>query len=167
MEDKRGTKHSRSPTKEGIPLPSSVPTPPLAPSGSLPPLGSPPEVSSRRRPRLLVLEQGGPFEKAPVVDLSSSSDDEGLILDTSRDEEFARRLFGDLNRDVLGPPGDDNIIILNNSNEEEEVHEEDVVNAEATPSSAVRSLAPATSTADADEDRKGMQDDNSDDLALD
>jgi hypothetical protein len=38
-----------------------------------------------------------------VVDLSSSSDEKGLIPDTSWDEEFVRRLFGDLNCGVLGP----------------------------------------------------------------
>jgi hypothetical protein len=53
------------------------------------------------------------------VDLSSSSDEECLITDTSCDEEVARRLFGDLNRDVLGPPGDGKIIILSHSDEEE------------------------------------------------
>jgi hypothetical protein len=57
-----------------------------------------------------------------VVDLSSSSDDGDLITDVSRDEEFTRRLFGDLNRDVLGSPGDVKIIILSDSDEEEEVH---------------------------------------------
>jgi hypothetical protein len=31
-----------------------------------------------------------------VIDSSS------FIVDTSRDEEFARNLFGDLNRDILG-----------------------------------------------------------------
>jgi hypothetical protein len=50
-----------------------------------------------------------------VVDLSSSSDEEGLIPDTSRDEEFTRRLFGDLNCNILGSPSDGNIIILNDS----------------------------------------------------
>jgi hypothetical protein len=34
--------------------------------------------------------------------------------------EFARWLFGDLNRDVLGPPGDGKVIILSGSNKEEE-----------------------------------------------
>jgi hypothetical protein len=57
-----------------------------------------------------------------VVDLSSSSDDGDLITDVSRDEEFTRRLFGDLNRDVLGSHGDVKIIILSDSDEEEEVH---------------------------------------------
>jgi hypothetical protein len=54
-----------------------------------------------------------------MVDLSSSSNEEDLILDTSRDDEFARRLFGDLNRDVLGPPDDGNVMILSDSDEEE------------------------------------------------
>jgi hypothetical protein len=57
-----------------------------------------------------------------VVDLSSSSDDGDLITDVSRDEEFTTRLFGDLNRDVLGSPDDVKIIILSDSDEEEEVH---------------------------------------------
>jgi hypothetical protein len=47
-----------------------------------------------------------------VVDLSSSFDEEGLIADVSRDEEFTRKLFGDFNSDVLGSPGDGKIIIL-------------------------------------------------------
>jgi hypothetical protein len=99
-----------------------------------------------------------------VVDLSSSSDQEGLIPDTSCDEEFARRLFGDLNRDVLGPLGDSNIIILNDFDVEEEVREEDAADVEAAPSSAAGIPASTTSTTDVDEDLKGMQDDNSDDL---
>jgi hypothetical protein len=114
-----------------------------------------------------VFEQGGPSEKVPVVDLSSSSDEEGLISDTSCDEKFTRKLFGDLNRDVFRRPRDGNIIILNNFDEEEEVHEEDVTDTEATPSSATRSLVPTASTVDTDEDPKGMQDDNSDKLAPD
>jgi hypothetical protein len=56
-----------------------------------------------------------------VVDLSSSLDEEGLIAGTSRDEEFARSLFGDLNRDFLGLPDDGKIIIISDS-DEEEVH---------------------------------------------
>jgi hypothetical protein len=54
-----------------------------------------------------------------VVDLSSSSDEEDFIVDTSWDAEFARRLFGDLNRDVLGPPDNGKVIILSDSDEEE------------------------------------------------
>jgi hypothetical protein len=55
-----------------------------------------------------------------MVNLSSSSDEEGIITDTSRAEEFARRLFGDLNCDVLGTPDDGKIIILSDSDEEED-----------------------------------------------
>jgi hypothetical protein len=99
-----------------------------------------------------MFEQGGPSEKVPVVDLFSSSDEKGLIPDTSRDEEFNKRLFGDLNRDVLGPPGDGKIIILSDFDEEEEVvHEEDVAYAEAMSSSAMRSPASTASVDDIDD----------------
>jgi hypothetical protein len=88
-----------------------------------------------------------------VVDLSSSSDEEGLIPDTSRDEEFARRLFGDLNRSVLEPPNNDKVIILGDSDEEEEAREEHVTDAEAAPSSTVKSLAPTASAGNAGKGR--------------
>jgi hypothetical protein len=84
----------------------------------------------------------GSSGKALVVDLSSSSDEGDLNADVSRDEEFTRKLFSDLNRDFLGSSDDGKIIILNNSNEEGEVHEEKATNAEAAPSSATRSLVP-------------------------
>jgi hypothetical protein len=138
MEDKRGTKHSHSPSKEGSSSPSGGLTPPSVLSGSPPPLGSPSEISSCR-PCSPVFEQGGTSKKAPVVDLSSSSDVEGLIPDTSHDEEFTRRIFGDINCDVLRLLSDGNIIILSDSNEEEEVREEDVVDAKVAPSSATSS----------------------------
>jgi hypothetical protein len=87
-----------------------------------------------------------------VVDLSSSSDEDSLTPNTSWDEEFIKRIFGDLNCDVLGLSDDDKIIILNdfNDEEEEEVHEEDAADAEAAPSFVVRSLAPSASTDDTD-----------------
>jgi hypothetical protein len=75
----------------------------------------------------------------------------------------ARRLFGNLNRDLLGPPGDGNVIILSDSDEEEEALE--MTATDAAPSAAVKFLTPATSTANADEDPKKMQDDNICDLA--
>jgi hypothetical protein len=85
-----------------------------------------------------------------VVNLSSSSDQGDLIANVSRDEGIARRLFGDLNRNVLGPLGDGKIIILRDSDEEEEVHEEKATDAEVMPSSIVRSLASTASTNDVD-----------------
>jgi hypothetical protein len=106
-----------------------------------------------------MLEQGGPSEKVTVVDLRSSSNEEGIIPYTLRDEEFARRLFGDLNHDVLGPPGDGKVIILGDSDEEEEVCEEDATNAEVAPSSAVKSPTPTASFKDANDADKGRSPD--------
>jgi hypothetical protein len=61
----------------------------------------------------------------PVVDLYSPLDEEEPIHDTVHDFEFAQHLFGELNRDLLGPPDDGKVIILSNSDEEkEEAHEE-------------------------------------------
>jgi hypothetical protein len=90
-----------------------------------------------------------------VVDLSSSSNEEGLIPDTSRDAKFARQLFSNLNRDILGPLGD--------SDEEEVMHEETAT--DATPFVAEKPPAPPTSATDVDEDPWKMQDGNSDGLA--
>jgi hypothetical protein len=61
-----------------------------------------------------------------------------LIVDTSPDEEFTRKLFGDLNHDILGPPGDGKIIIIDDSNDDDEAQEERTVGIEpmAVPASA-------------------------------
>jgi hypothetical protein len=48
-----------------------------------------------------VFEQGGSFGKALMIDISLSSDDENFIADTSHDTQFTKKLFGDLNRDIL------------------------------------------------------------------
>jgi hypothetical protein len=91
-----------------------------------------------------------------VVDLSSSSDEEDVIPDTSRDEQFTKRFFGDLNREVLGSPNSDKVIILSDSDDEEkEVCEEDVIDTKAMPSSAVKSPTPIASAADVDDADKG------------
>jgi hypothetical protein len=85
-------------------------------------------------------EHGEPSEGFSVVDLSSK--EEYAFLDTSRDEEIARKLFGDLKRVLLGPPDDNNMIFLSDSDEEEEVREDDHVDAEAAPFFVGDSLAP-------------------------
>jgi hypothetical protein len=121
---------------------------------------------------------------APVIDLSSSSDEEDFITDTSRYFEFIQRLYGELNYDLLGPPDDGKIIILSDSNEEkEEARKEESADAEdATTSTAVNpvstasiddigipaemSSTPAASPADAAEDLRVAPNDSSDDLAL-
>jgi hypothetical protein len=88
----------------------------------------------------------GSFGKAPLIDLCSFFDEGDLIADVSRDKAFARRLFGDLNHDVLVPPSDCKIIIFSDSEEEEEVHEEKVTNVKAVSSSAARSPTSTAST---------------------
>jgi hypothetical protein len=65
-----------------------------------------------------VFEQGNASEKTTMIDLSSSLDEENFIVDTSRDAELIKKLFGDLNRDTLRPPGDSKIIVLNDFDEE-------------------------------------------------
>jgi hypothetical protein len=96
------------------------------------------------------------------VDLASSSGEEDSFVDTSRDEELGRKLFVDLNRDILGPPGDGKIIVLSDSDDEDEVHEDAAVNTEAAPPYATNSADTPTSAPDADETPNGVQDDNTD-----
>jgi hypothetical protein len=132
MGDKKGVKRERSPSTEGSPLPDDAKTPILVPSGSLPPPGSPSYVSSRRHCSSVV-EQGGASGATPVSGPSS------LVVDTSRDEEFTRKLFGDLNRDILGPPGDGKIIIIDDS----DVQEEGTIDIDPTTVPASPADAPA------------------------
>jgi hypothetical protein len=159
MEDQKNLKRLRSPSDEGFSSLSKASTPPPSRSGSPPPTQSPPATSSRRL-CLPPCEQGGPSEPVPVVDLALSSDEEDFIADTSHDEELARKLFGDLNRDILGPPGDGKIIVLNDS--EDEKPEDVAVNAEAAPFSAANSTDFPTSAPYADEAPDGVSDDNAD-----
>jgi hypothetical protein len=80
MEDKRGTKHSHSPSKEGSSSSSSGASTPLSSlSDSVPPPVSPSEGSPHRPPSP-VHEHDGPSETIPVVDLSS--DEEEILPDT-------------------------------------------------------------------------------------
>jgi hypothetical protein len=85
-----------------------------------------------------VREHDRPSKVIPVVDLSS--DEEEGLPNTTRDE-FARRLFGELNHSLLGPPTDDNVIIVNDSDEEEEVCDEITANTKVSPPSIVNSPA--------------------------
>jgi hypothetical protein len=161
MEDKKNLKRPRSPSDEGSSSPNKASTPPPSRSGSLPPTQSPPKTSSRRL-CLPPCEQGGPSEPVPIVDLVLSSGEEDSFADTSRDEELARKLFGDLNRDILGPPGDGKIIVLSDSDDEDETHEDAVVNTEAAPPSAANSVDSPTSAPDADDTTDGVPNDNAD-----
>jgi hypothetical protein len=96
------------------------------------------------------------------VDLALSSDEEDSVADTSWDEELARKLFSDLNHDIIGPPDDDKIIVISDSDDEDETHEDAAVNTEAAPSSAANSADSPTSAPNADETPDGVSDDNAD-----
>jgi hypothetical protein len=105
-----------------------------------------------------------------VIDLSSSSNEEDLIVNTSRDEELTRSLLGDLNRTILGPPDDGKIIILSNSDEEEEeeeeVHEEKTTGTkDATTYAAVNPAS--TASTDTEDAPMGVKNDNRDDRTPD
>jgi hypothetical protein len=80
-----------------------------------------------------------------VVDLSSSLDEGEPIPDISRDFEFSQCLFSELNRSLLGPPGDGKIIILSNE-EKEEVREEKSTSAKDAAASAPVNPISTTST---------------------
>jgi hypothetical protein len=138
MEDKKGIKHEHSPSTEGNPLPDNAKTRPPAPSGSPPPTGSPLDVSSHRRCSS-VFEQGSASGATPVSGPSS------LVVDTSRNEEFTRKLFGDLNRDILGPPGDGKISIIDDSDDDDEAQEEGT--ADIDPATVPASTADASAGA--------------------
>jgi hypothetical protein len=145
MEDKKGIKRERSPSAEGSPLPDDAKTPISVPSGSPPPPGSPSDVSSHRRCSS-VFEQGGASGATPVSIPSS------LVVDTSHDEEFTRKLFGDLNRDILGPPDDGKIIIIDDSDDSDEAQEEGTAGIDPTvvPASAIDAPA-GTSVTNSDD----------------
>jgi hypothetical protein len=96
------------------------------------------------------------------VDLASSSSEEDSVADTSWDEEFAGKPFGDLNRDILRPPDDGKIIVLSDSDDDDETHKDVTVNAEAAPPSSANSVDSPTSTSDADETPDGVSEDNVD-----
>jgi hypothetical protein len=67
------------------------------------------------------------------------------LLYTSRDEEFDRKFFGDLNRDILGLPGDGKIIIIDDSDDDNETQEEGTISIDPTavPASAADALVGA------------------------
>jgi hypothetical protein len=112
-------------------------------------------------PSLADIRAGGLSRKALVIDLSSSLDEEDLIAATSRDFAVTQRLFGELNRAILGSPGDDKIIILSDS-DEEEVREEKTTGTEDAAASAAVNPASTAST-DADDTPARAKNNNSDD----
>jgi hypothetical protein len=159
MGTKRGIKRSRVYASASSSS-SDASTPPSSPPLSLPPPASLVEGSSQG-PLSLMRECGEPSKEFSVVALDSEDeDDDQNAPDTVWDEEIARKLFSDLNRDLLGLPGDGSVIIINDS-EEEEVHEDNRVDADVVPSSLRVSPASPTSATDNDDAPNGVQDDSS------
>jgi hypothetical protein len=78
-------------------------------------------------------------------------DPSSFIVDTSRDAKLGKKLFGDLNRDILGPPGDGKIIVLDDFDDDVEAQEEKTVGIESTvaPASTDPALSAPTSADDA------------------
>jgi hypothetical protein len=97
-----------------------------------------------------------------MIDLSLFSDEENFIADTSRDAEFIRKLFGDLNRDILRPPGDGKVIILDDFDQEKEAPDEKTVGTKLTATSAAVNLMPTPFAAAVDAP-EGAKNDNNDD----
>jgi hypothetical protein len=84
-----------------------------------------------------------------MIDLSLSSGEKNFIADTSRDAKFSRKLFGDLNCDILMPPSDGNVIILDDSDKEKEALDEKTVVTELVATSpAVNPMSTASAVAD-------------------
>jgi hypothetical protein len=110
-------------------------------------------------PLLAGVRAGGASGKAPVIDLSSSSDEKNLITASSRNFEFTQRLFGELNRAVLGSSSDGKIIVLSDSDKEEVREEKTTGTKDAVASTAVN---PASTTS-IDDAHAGAKNDNSDD----
>jgi hypothetical protein len=155
MEEKRGIKRSHSSVSGFSSSLSGASTLPPSPSQSVTPPVPLPEASLCRSPSQ-VREHSGPSEAILVVDLSF--DEEEIIPDIMRDEEFTRRLFGELNYERPRPPGDDNVIILSDSDKEEEAREKITAGAEAAPPSTMNSLAPFVSVANTDDAPDRVQD---------
>jgi hypothetical protein len=156
MEDKRGTKRERSPSAGGSPLPDDAETPPPAPFESPPPPRSP-SVASSRRPCSQVFKQGNASGKMPMLDPST------FIVNTSRNEELARKLFDDLNRDILKPPGDGKIIVLDDSDDDGEAQEEKTVDIESMTALASTDDALAEARIDNSDDQGPDQEADGDD----
>jgi hypothetical protein len=110
----------------------------------------------------------GPRQRSPHatpahwIVLSLSSDEKNFIIDTSREGEFTKKLFGDLNRDIIRPPGDGKVIILDDSDEEKEASNEKMAVTELAATSAVVNPALTAFTV-TDDAPVGANNDNSDD----
>jgi hypothetical protein len=74
----------------------------------------------------------------------------------SRRGVFAKKLFGDLNCDILGPPGDGKVIILDDSDEEKEALDKKMADTELVATFAAVNPVPTASAA-ADDALRGQK----------
>jgi hypothetical protein len=72
------------------------------------------------------------FEQGSASGATLVSGPSSLVVDTSRYAEFTRKLFGDLNCDNLGPPGDGKIIIIDDSDDDDDAQEEGTIGIDPT-----------------------------------
>jgi hypothetical protein len=81
-----------------------------------------------------------------------------LVVDTSLDEEFTRKLFGELNHNILGPSGDGKIIIIDDSDDDDVAQEEGTTDIDTTAVPASAADAPAgTSVTNSDAQRSEQE----------
>jgi hypothetical protein len=71
----------------------------------------------------------------------------------SRDEELPRKLFGDVNCDILRPSGDGKIIIIDDSDDNDEAQEEKTADIESTAAPTSADDAPAEARIDNSDDQ--------------
>jgi hypothetical protein len=81
-------------------------------------------------------------------------DPSSFIVDTSCDEELARKLFGDRNHDILGPPGDEKIIILDDSDDDCEAQVEKTADIESATAPTSIDDAPVEAKIDNSDDQR-------------
>jgi hypothetical protein len=111
--------------------------------------GSPSNVSLHHRCSAV-------FEQGSASGVTLVSGPSLLVVDTSRVEEFARKIFGGLNRDILGPPGDGKIIIIDHSDDDDEAQEEGTAGVDPTVVPASAADAPAGTRVD-NSDHQGSE----------
>jgi hypothetical protein len=102
-------------------------------------------MASSRRPCSLVCEQGNASVKVPMLDPSLFN------ADTPRDEEIAKKLFGNLN--ILEPPGDGKIIILDDADDDSEAQEGTTAEIESMAAPTFADDAPAEAMIDNSDDQ--------------
>jgi hypothetical protein len=104
------------------------------------------------------------FEQGSASGATLVSGPSSLVVDTSRYVKFTRKLFGDLNCDILGPPGDGKIIIIDDSDGNDDAQEEGTIGIDpmTVPASAADALAGARVTNSVDQGSKQEADSGND-----